>query len=508
MIVVGTSPSTSTELDVDAVVVAVRDEADSVVLHADPTVVPTEVADELGRLLTAVGAGTGAGQTTVIPSPSAFTARVVIATGLGPERHDLGSGEVLRRAAGAAARAARKYSSVGYAVPAADAAEAGAIAEGALLGSYTYNDFRATTPSPTKTTHVILLGASDADLGAAGIVARAVAECRDLVNTPPGHLRPSTFASRVASAAGEHDLELTVIDAEQLSADKSGGILGVGQGSSDPPCLIRIAYRHPDATKHLALVGKGITFDSGGLSLKTPSGMITMKCDMSGAGAVACALVAIAQLAPAINVTGWLAVAENMPSGTAQRPGDIITMYGGKTVEVLNTDAEGRLVLGDALVRAAEEKPDAIIDIATLTGAQMVALGMHTAGVMGNHDGLRAAICEAAAAVGGTDVADALAAGTAGDHRFAHRGHRQRRRPQQRWNARRRSVPQGVRPVRDALGTHRHRRPGVQRRGSARVHAEGRHRFRGAHVGRDCAGDGSGFIAPAIPRQSPVAMVG
>ncbi len=402
MITAATSQSPIADIEADAVVVALHRRDDAIRVSADPAAVPDELRQRLEDSFAAVGAGTGPGETTIIPSPAPIKARIVIGTALGQARPDLADHEVLRRAAGAAARAGRQHARLAFAMPAADHADAAALIEGALLGAYSFDAFRTSTANPTKTTAVILVGTSAPDDVVRNAVARAeaVGFCRDLVNTPPGHLRPSMLTERVAAAAAEAGLEVEVFDSERLQEDRSGGILAVGQGSSDTPRLIRLAYRHPDATAHLALVGKGITFDSGGLSLKPPKSMETMKCDMSGAAAVASALLAVARIRPAVNVTGWLAVAENMPSGTAQRPGDIISMYGGKSVEVLNTDAEGRLVLGDALVRAAADEPDALVDIATLTGAQIVALGNTTAGVMGNHDGLRTKIHEIGRQVG------------------------------------------------------------------------------------------------------------
>ncbi len=176
--------------------------------------------------------------------------------------------------------------------------------------------------------------------------------------------------------------------------------MGVGKGSENPPRLVKVVYTHPDAEKHLAFVGKGITYDSGGISLKPAGHNETMKCDMSGAAAVFASVVAVARLGLAVNVTGWLALAENMPSGSATRPGDVLRMYSGKTVEVLNTDAEGRLVLGDALTKASEENPDAIVDVATLTGAMVLALGHRTFGIMANDDAFRTSIHEIAEEVG------------------------------------------------------------------------------------------------------------
>jgi leucyl aminopeptidase len=191
-----------------------------------------------------------------------------------------------------------------------------------------------------------------------------------------------------------------VLDGPALAAGGYGGITGVGQGSSRPPRLVRLAYSHPEATKTVVFAGKGITFDSGGLSLKPSNAMETMKSDMGGAAAVLSALQAIAALRPAVNVVGYLPLAENMPGGNAQRPSDVITIFGGKTVEVLNTDAEGRLVLADALARSAQDSPDLLVDVATLTGAQVVALGTRIAGVMANSDDVLDGVVDAARRAG------------------------------------------------------------------------------------------------------------
>jgi leucyl aminopeptidase len=195
-------------------------------------------------------------------------------------------------------------------------------------------------------------------------------------------------------------VKVSVWDVPKLTKEGMGGILGVGQGSANPPRLIALEYAPKNATQHLAFVGKGITFDSGGLSLKPAKAMETMKCDMGGAAAVLAATKAIASLGLPVRISAYLACAENMPSGTAQRPGDVLTIRDGTTVEVVNTDAEGRLVMADALVLAAEQEPDAIIDVATLTGAQIVALGTRIAGVMGNDETLTTRVTEAGAVVG------------------------------------------------------------------------------------------------------------
>ncbi|MBM3682803.1 MAG: leucyl aminopeptidase, partial [Actinobacteria bacterium] len=224
----------------------------------------------------------------------------------------------------------------------------------------------------------------------AQIIAESVKNVRNLVNTPPSHMYPETFANYVKKSFKKNSkLTLEVLDEKALKRQGYGAIIGVGQGSINPPRFIRIAYKSRGAKFHLALVGKGITFDTGGISLKPPASMHTMKCDMAGAATVIEALRAIMKLDLKINVTAYAALAENMPSASAQRPSDVVTTYGGKTIEVLNTDAEGRLVLADALARAQEDKPDLIIDLATLTGAATVALGSRTAGIMSNKDEAR-----------------------------------------------------------------------------------------------------------------------
>jgi leucyl aminopeptidase len=234
----------------------------------------------------------------------------------------------------------------------------------------------------------------------AEVLATAVALVRDLVNTAPSDLVPATFAARAQEIAAEAGMGITVLDEQALAEGGYGGILGVGQGSVHPPRLVRLEYAPPQASQVLVLAGKGITFDSGGLSLKPAKAMETMKSDMGGAAAVMAAMQAIAALGLSVRVIGYLPLAENMPSGTAQRPSDVLTIYGGTTVEVLNTDAEGRLVLADALARSASDSPDVLVDVATLTGAQVVSLGPRVAGVMANDDALRDAVVDAAGRAG------------------------------------------------------------------------------------------------------------
>jgi leucyl aminopeptidase len=352
----------------------------------------------LAAALAAVGATGKPGEVTLIPAPDSLSAKVVIAVGLGASD----DAESLRRAAGVALRAAAGRSSAAVALPARDADEITAVATGALLGNYAFLAFRTGNghklPVPDLT--VVAAVADESALNRARALADAVTLVRDMVNTPPSALHPSEFAETAERVAGASGLEIQVLDERELKEHGYGGITAVGQGSANPPRLVRMAYRHPGATRTVAFVGKGITFDSGGLSLKPPASMETMKSDMGGAAAVLGALQAVAALKPVVNVIGYMPLAENMPGGGAQRPSDVITIYGGKTVEVLNTDAEGRLVLADGIVRATEDEPDLIVDIATLTGAQVVALGMRTSGVMGNEDAARDGVAAAANRVG------------------------------------------------------------------------------------------------------------
>jgi leucyl aminopeptidase len=214
-----------------------------------------------------------------------------------------------------------------------------------------------------------------------------VRTARNLINTPPNDLFPASFADRAADIGAGAGLEVEVLDERQLADAGYGGVLGVGSGSSRPPRLVRLRWPGGDSPRaSVALVGKGITFDTGGISIKPAANMDHMTSDMSGAAAVIATVALAAELKLPVTVTATVPMAENMPSGTSYRPGDVLTMYGGKTVEVLNTDAEGRLILADAMVRAAEDSPDYLIETSTLTGAQLVALGTRTAGVMGTDE--------------------------------------------------------------------------------------------------------------------------
>jgi leucyl aminopeptidase len=403
-----TSP---TKLKVDALVIAVAKGDNGPVLLAGENDSAGEIDQALGgklaETLAALGATGGADEVTKGPSGGKLAATVVAAVGVGPQRTDQSASrtaETLRRAAGAATRALAGCRKVAFVLPAPDAQTVGAIAEGGLLGAYTFHRYRKASREDHKPgveeIQVSVANSRDKAVKAAAsraeAVAAAVALTRDLVNTPPADLHPETFADAALAAAKGLGLKTEVLDEKALAKGGYGGIIGVGQGSMHPPRLVKLTYKHSRAKRSVALVGKGITFDSGGLSLKPAQAMEWMKADMGGAAAVIAAMTAIAKLEPTVNVVGWAPMAENMPSGTAQRPSDVLTMYGGKTVEVLNTDAEGRLILADALARASEDKPDLVIDIATLTGAQMVALGSRTAAVMSNDDAVRTAVHDAA----------------------------------------------------------------------------------------------------------------
>ena len=335
----------------------------------------------------------------IIKIPGTST-RLIVFTGLGTSASHYDH-EVLRRASGAAARALAGNSSATFSLPAKNIAAVKAIAEGAALGAYRFDQFRGLsksaqqTPLKAITVHHHLAGKSEAKaaIKTAEVIATYTHLVRDLINTPPSHLNPETFCKAMSDAVKKAGgasvgLKVSVMTDSQLKAKGYGGIIGVGQGSSNPPRLLNISYtpKGIKAKKKYAYVGKGITFDSGGLALKPAKGMEAMKSDMSGAAAVCAATIAIALLKLPIAIEAWAPLAENMISDTATRPSDVISIYGGKTVEVLNPDAEGRLILADALVRAQETKDlDAIVDVATLTGAQVVALGTRTSAVMTNN---------------------------------------------------------------------------------------------------------------------------
>ncbi|MGN9775530.1 leucyl aminopeptidase [Micromonospora sp. H33] len=392
------------ELAVDAIVIGVHSQtgepnaAGALLLASGAESIAAAFDGKLTETLALLGTTGGPGEVIKLATLGTVTAPVVAAVGLGPEPTGAAPApEALRRAAGAAVRALAGASRVALALPLPDDTDAPAalraVAEGALLGGYRFAGYK-TRPQPARREPVaeVLVAVPDAgDAAATAEVARAqavtdaVRRTRDWVNTAPNELRPPAFADAVAAAAREAGLEVEVLDETALREGGYGGIVAVGQGSEAPPRLVRISYTPAGggSDKRVALVGKGITFDTGGISIKPAQGMWEMKSDMAGAAAVAAAMLAIAALKPSVAVTAYLPMAENMPSGTSYRPGDVITMFDGKRVEVLNTDAEGRMILADAIARACADGCDYLFETSTLTGGQVVALGKKVAGVMG-----------------------------------------------------------------------------------------------------------------------------
>jgi leucyl aminopeptidase len=355
--------------------------------------VDAALGGELSGALDAAGASGRPDEVVKIPTLGRAEFPLVVATGLGSEPDD----EALRRGVGAALRELTGKRRVHLALD----GPVGVLAEGAALGAYTFTTYKS-EPDKAKLRTVTVGASNDArakqELRHAAALTDAVAFVRDLVNTPPNDLYPASFAARVEERSGKNGPQVEVLDERGLKRGGFGAILAVGSGSARPPRLVRVAHRPARPVASVALVGKGITFDSGGLNIKTAN-MHWMKSDMGGAAAVIAATFACAALRLPVEVVATVPMAENMPSGAAYRPSDVITMRGGRTVEVADTDAEGRLVLADAIVRAAEDDPDYLIEASTLTGAQLVALGTRVIGAMGE-DGWRDRVTAAGNAVG------------------------------------------------------------------------------------------------------------
>lgn len=355
---------------------------------------------------------TGKAQQVVAVHPAgADPARRIYVTGVGSLQ---GLNEdAFRRSAGAASRVAAAASAKGLSVAFPERGDppkirryAQAIVEGLMLAQYQFRAYRGHSgdiPKPIE--HGVILcgedaGAKDILAGAAQgeIFSRAAMLARDLVNEPPSALPPAKLAERASRLGGK--VKARVFDVKWLERNGMGGISGVGRGSHHPPVLIWLHYQGGKPRAKVALVGKGVTFDAGGLCLKTAEGMETMKCDMAGAATVMAVMQAADQMKLPLVIEGFIPAVENMPGGNALKPGDIVRTYSGKTVEVANTDAEGRLILADVLAYALKEKPDVLIDVATLTGAVVAALGSQVAGVMGTAPDLVRALIEAGEAMG------------------------------------------------------------------------------------------------------------
>lgn len=363
---------------------------------------------KLGPLLSTVGSTGAAGEVVKVPTAGTITSPLLVLVGLGAEA----SPAAVRKAAGAAARAVTNAASVAIALPADSGELVRAVVEGWRLGGYTFTTYKSRPGTPTDPAEVVVLtpAARRAEVSGAVEPANAVVDAvigaRDWVNTPPGDLTPPAFADAITAAVKATNkqvpsaarIKVEVFDEQRLAELGCGGLLAVGSGSAAPPRLVELTYQPKNPVAHVALVGKGITFDSGGLWIKPSSSMATMKEDMAGAASVVQATLAIARLGLPVQVSTFAALAENMVGEASMRSGDVMRAYDGQTVEIINTDAEGRLVLADALGRAVEREPDLIVDVATLTGAMVMALGERMAGVMGGEDAVAEVLAAAAAA--------------------------------------------------------------------------------------------------------------
>jgi leucyl aminopeptidase len=406
-----------------------RAEADLLVLpvaagEAGPEAPPVTAAvlERLGTDLAAVAgpAGRFTGKlddVVAVPGYGALAAPAVLLVGVGPDAER--TAETLRRAAAVAVAAAGKAATMAVALhraglpdppgdppgPPADGAALAAVAEGTALAAYRFQRHKS-APDPDLAAATLLvdgdgsLAAAEAVLRRAEVAARATAAARDLVNEPASRINPATLAAEAVRLARAAGLEHRVLAGPALRRGRFGAVLAVGGGSASGPRLVELRHRPANPRRHVALVGKGVTFDSGGIDLKRGAGMDGMKDDMAGAAAILAAVTAAATLGLPTAVTAVLPLVENMPGGSAMRPGDIITARNGVTVEVTNTDAEGRLILADGLALAAEAEPDAILDLATLTGSVVYGLGLGCTGVFGNTPALTAEVLAAAARAG------------------------------------------------------------------------------------------------------------
>ena len=374
------SSSPLSSLDTDVVIIGVTPGDDGLII-GDPSVNNDDREWLIGQAR-ALGMKAKADDVRTLVAPDHWGASTIVLVGLTDASPEASA---VRSAAGAGVRAAGHKERIAVSMPGDGPLQVAAALEGALLGGYRFQGAKAASDDQKEWAALIVRGALDStELARAIATAESVYWVRDRVNTPPNELFPQSFADIVQSVAKNLPIEVEVFDEKALAKGGFGGLLGVGGGSSRPPRLIALRYTPKKPAAHVALVGKGITFDSGGLSIKPAASMVGMKYDMTGAATVAGAIIAAAKIGSPVQITAWMCLAENMPSGTALRPNDVIRIHGGKSVEVLNTDAEGRLVLADGLQAASAEHPDLIVDVATLTGAARVALGERYAGLMGD----------------------------------------------------------------------------------------------------------------------------
>jgi leucyl aminopeptidase len=376
--VAATAPSFSKDT---VFVVAITEKASKLTLVTDSVDISSIKSLDLAKL----GAKAAADSIVKIPAPNGAYFAIVG----GYKQDDIDS---LRFLGGTIGRTLGDFRNIVVGVPTKTEDEAFALLEGYAIGNYSYVAYKSESKKPLAQTLTLATKTKvkPATLTRVEVLRSAVHDTRDLVSMPANDLYPQSFASAATKLAKGSAVTITILDEKKLAAGGFGGLLGVGKGSVRPPRLVKVEYKPTGAKKKIAFVGKGITYDTGGLSLKPANSMLGMKYDMTGAATVLNAVLAIARLKLKVQATAYLCLAENMPSGNATRPGDVIKLRNGKTVEVTNTDAEGRLVLGDGLALASESYPDLIVDVATLTGAQRIALGTRYAGLMGDDSAVAA----------------------------------------------------------------------------------------------------------------------
>ena len=404
------SPVPPEQADADLLVLPVAAGGDGPVAPPVTAAVLARLGADLGMLAGGAGRFTGAlDDALVVPAYGALAAPAVLLVGVGPDAGR--TPEILRRAAAVAVAAAGKAATLAVGLhrasdpQAADGAALAAVAEGTALAAYRFSRHKS-APDPALEAATLLVdgdqavAAAEPVLRRAEVAARGTLLARDLVNEPASRINPATLAAEAVRLAKEAGLEHRVLAGPALRRGRFGAVQAVGGGSATGPRLVELGYRPEGARRHVALVGKGVTFDTGGLDLKRGAGMDGMKDDMAGAAAILGAVTAAAELGLPTAVTAILPLVENMPGAAAMRPGDVVTARNGLTIEVTNTDAEGRLILADALALAAEARPDAILDLATLTGSVVYGLGLGCTGVFGNTPALTAEVLAAAAQAG------------------------------------------------------------------------------------------------------------
>ncbi len=368
--------SVAPKLNKDSVVVVALTEKASK-LYVLPTLISLGITSE--HDLVKLGAKNTPDAVTRIPGPNGSI--IALVGGLEP-----GNLDSLRHVGGTIGRTLSEFRQIYVDIPVKNENEATALLEGYAIGHYTFDSYKSGAKRLPAQICTLLTATKikPATLTRVEILSNAVHDTRDLVSMPANDLYPQSFVTAVNKLVRGAKINVTVLDEKKLAAGGFGGLVGVGKGSVRPPRLVKLEYKPAGAKFKLALVGKGITYDTGGLSLKPAASMLGMKYDMTGAATILNAIIAIARLRVKVHTTAYLCLAENMPSGSATRPGDVIKVRNGKTIEVTNTDAEGRLVLADGLALASEAHPDLIVDVATLTGAQRIALGTRYAGLMGD----------------------------------------------------------------------------------------------------------------------------